>query len=149
MYTESVPNAFSDKEERLMKRLIERFSGLVNGVLTGFDRIVFKGFILPLMSTFEGMGFWHSKNILNKNYKDWMMAQTKSIVTTADQYSKDHCGWPVTYIPTWQIREEELAHEQQQKEQISSGLIGVWACQERASKSVEPVTKTTVQAQQP
>ena len=25
--------------------IIDRFSGLVNGVLTGFDRIVFKGFI--------------------------------------------------------------------------------------------------------
>jgi hypothetical protein len=30
-----------------MKRLIERFSSLVKGSITGFDRIVFKGFILP------------------------------------------------------------------------------------------------------
>ncbi len=59
--------------------------------------------------------------------------QTKTIVTTADQYSKDHCGRPVTYIPTWRIRKEELAHKQQQKEQISSGLIGVWSCLERGS----------------
>ena len=29
-----------------MKKLIERFSGLVKGSITGFDRIVFKGFVL-------------------------------------------------------------------------------------------------------
>ena len=32
-----------------MYKLIERLVGLVNGCITGFDRIVFKGYILPLM----------------------------------------------------------------------------------------------------
>ena len=35
-----------------MRKHIERFSGLVKGSINGFDRIVFKGFILPLMSAF-------------------------------------------------------------------------------------------------
>ena len=116
-----------------MKKLIDRFSGLVNGVLTGFDRIVFKGFILPLMSAAEVMEFCSGRNILNKQYKDWMKAQTHSIVAMANKYSNDHCGQPVTYIPTWKIKKEELAHERQQRKQISSGLIGVWSCLERAS----------------
>ncbi len=116
-----------------MKNLIDRFSGLVNGTITGFDRIVFKGFILPLMSASEVMRFCGVRNILNKNYKDWMMTQTKRIVNAANNYSKDHCGHPVIHLPSWRIRKEELAHEQQRKEQISSGLIGVWSCQERCS----------------
>jgi hypothetical protein len=33
-----------------MNKLIERFSGLVKSTLSGFDRIVFKGLILSLMS---------------------------------------------------------------------------------------------------
>lgn len=33
-----------------MGKLIERFSGLIKGAILGFDRILFKGFILPLMS---------------------------------------------------------------------------------------------------
>jgi len=41
-----------------MESFIGKFSGLVKGVLTGFDRIVFKGFILPLMSASEVMGFF-------------------------------------------------------------------------------------------
>ena len=40
-----------------MKSFIDRFSGLVKGTLSGFDRIVFKGLILPLMFATEVMNF--------------------------------------------------------------------------------------------
>ena len=40
-----------------MKAFVDRFSCLVKGTVSGFDRIVFKGFILPLMSAAEVMGF--------------------------------------------------------------------------------------------
>lgn len=116
-----------------MKNFIKRFSGLVKDVMTGFDRIVFKGFILPLMSASEVMNFCRNRNILNKNYKDWMLSQTRSIITTAEQYAINNCGRSVTHIPTWRIRKEELAHDTQRKEQITSGLIGVWSCLEQGS----------------
>lgn len=61
-----------------MKKLIERFSGLVKSSLSGFDRIVFKGFILPLMSAGEVLRFCRNRGILNKDYKSWMMAQTRT-----------------------------------------------------------------------
>ena len=93
-----------------MKSFIDRFSGLVKGTISGFDRIVFKGLVLPLMSATEVMNFCRARRVLNKNYKDWMMEQTKNIISTADQYAIDNCGQPVTHIPTWRIRKEELAH---------------------------------------
>lgn len=34
-----------------MKSFIDRFSNLVKGTISGFDRIVFKGLVLSLMST--------------------------------------------------------------------------------------------------
>lgn len=34
-----------------MKKFITRFSDLIKGRVSGFDRIVFKGLILPLMSS--------------------------------------------------------------------------------------------------
>ena len=116
-----------------MKALIDRFSNSVKGVLSGFDRIVFKGWILPLMSASQVTSFLGSKGVLNKDYKDWMVAQTKDIVDTSDQYARDNCGQPIIHIPTWRTRKEELAHERQLQEQIKSGLIGVWSCMESAS----------------
>ena len=116
-----------------MKSFIDRFSNLVKGTISGFDRIVFKGLVLPLMSTSQVMSFCRARGILNKNYKEWIMDQTKSIINGAEQYARNNCGRPVIPIPTWRIRKEKLAHEQQQKEQISTGLIGVWSCLETGS----------------
>ena len=116
-----------------MKKFIERFSDLVKGSISGFDRIVFKGFILPLMSAGEVLRFCRNKSILNKDYKSWMMAQTKNIIEHADRYAKDNCGRGIIHLPTWRTRKEALAHERQQQEQITSGLIGVWSCLEAGS----------------
>jgi hypothetical protein len=63
-----------------MKKLIERLAGLVKDSLTGFDRIVFKVFILPLMSARWAMNFCRINGILNKDYKNWMMKQSAGIV---------------------------------------------------------------------
>lgn len=116
-----------------MKKFKERFSDLVKGSISGFDRIVFKGFILPLMSAGEVQRFCRNKSILNKDYKSWMMAQTKNIIEHADRYAKDNCGCGIIHLPTWRTRKEALAHERQQQEQIASGLIGVWSCLEAGS----------------
>jgi hypothetical protein len=116
-----------------MKALIDRFSGSVKGVLSGFDRIVFKGWLLPLMSASRVMSFLSFKGVLNKDYKNRMVARTKDVVDTADQYARDNSGQSIIHIPTWRIRKEELAHERQQQEQIKNGLIGVWSCMESAS----------------
>lgn len=115
-----------------MNKLIERFAGLVNGCITGFDRIVFKGYILPLMIARGAMDFCRSNGILNKNYKKWMMEQTACLVKTVDEYAKENCGEGIIPIPSWRIRKEELAHKKQQTKQIQKGLIGVWSCQEMA-----------------
>jgi len=116
-----------------MKKLIERFSGLVKNSLSGFDRIVFKGLILPLMSAGEVLRFCRAHGILNKDYKLWMLTQTKDIIEHADQYAKDNCGHGIIHLPTWRTRKETLAHERQQQGQITSGLIGVWSYLEAAS----------------
>ena len=115
-----------------MGKIIERFAGLVKGSITGFDRIVFKGLIRPLMSAKEVMKFCAFKGILNKKYKDWMLEQSRALSQAADQYAINHYVHVVTTLSTWRLRKEELAHERQKQKQIESGLIGVWSCQESA-----------------
>jgi len=44
-----------------MKSFIERFSNLLKGTISGFDPIVFKGLILPLMSASEVMTFCRAR----------------------------------------------------------------------------------------
>ena len=66
-----------------MNKLVQRFSSLVKGTLSGFDRIVFKGLLLPLMSAAQTMQFCKSRGVLNKDYKTWMMEQSAKIEKSA------------------------------------------------------------------
>ena len=116
-----------------MKEFIKRFSGLVKGTITGFDRIVFKGLILPLMSSREVMSFCRVKGILNKDYKQWMMKQTAELIKYAEHYAKDVSGHGIEHISSWRIRKEELAHKRQESEHIEKGLVGVWSCLENGA----------------
>jgi hypothetical protein len=116
-----------------MMKLVQRFSELVKGTINGFDRIVFKGCILPLMSATETMKFCRFKGILNKDYKSWMMEQTTKIVDAAEQYAQNKSGQSITHLSIWKTRKESLAHERQQATGITSGLIGVWSCLEAGS----------------
>ena len=40
-----------------MNTFVKKFASIVKGVITGFDRIVFKGSILPLMNERGGYEF--------------------------------------------------------------------------------------------
>ena len=83
-----------------MKTFIDKFSSLVKGAFSGFDRIVFKGCILPLMAASEVMSFCRSRGILNIDYKRWMMTQTAKLINNADKYAKDNSGQGIINIPT-------------------------------------------------
>ncbi len=77
------------RKERLIKEFLQIFASVVKSALSGFDRIVFKGCILPLMSAAEAMKFCGAKGVFNKDYKNWVMAQAKKIVDDANDYSEN------------------------------------------------------------
>lgn len=116
-----------------MNKLIERFSSLVKGSISGFDRIVFKGFLLPLMNAGGATWFCRTNGILNKDYKSWMMERTGQLVDATEEYANKNCGRGITPISSWKTRKEGLARERQKSEGIEKGLIGVWSCVEAAT----------------
>jgi len=118
------------EEERHMNSLIKKFSQIVKGVLTGFDRIVFKGSMLPLMYTQGVVDFCHAHGILNKDYKKWMIAQSATIVNEATAYARSHGGQGIIPVRSSAIRKDELARQRQRDEGIQSGLLGIWSAVE-------------------
>lgn len=110
-----------------MRTLLQKFGSMVKGVLTGFDRIVFKGSILPLMHEAGVASFLAAKRILNKDYKDWMMEQTARIVDESEAFSKKQTGFPITFIRSAKSRKEAIARERQKELGITEGPIGVWS----------------------
>lgn len=116
-----------------MNSFVQRFSGKIKGVISGFDRIVFKGCLRPLMFPDGAMAFFRSRGVLNKNYKQWVMAQSAMLVERADQYARATCGQKITPIPSCHERKEKIAHDRQRAMGLKHGLIGVWSCVEACS----------------
>jgi len=127
-----------------MDTLLTKFASKVNSVLTGFDRIVFKGSIRPIVHIAGMESFLVSRKILNKDFKPYALAQSHAIVESAERISSDQCSRGITYIPSINTRKEALAHEQQKKGGIQQGLIGIWSCVEYCNtfRSTYDPTKT-------
>lgn len=113
-----------------MDTFIHKFGSRINGWITGFDRLVFKGMIRPLMFSAGAQAFLGARGVLNKNYKAWMLAQSGELIEAVDQYARNTCGEKSIYLRSSNDRKDEIAHKHQQQVGITSGLIGVWSCVE-------------------
>ena len=113
-----------------MDTLLSRFNTKVNSVITGFDRIVFKGIVRPIMYSAGMESFLVARKVLNKDYKDYAIKQSQAIVSAAEEIEQVKDGGGITYIPSHNERKETLAHKRQEETGVKEGLIGVWSCVE-------------------
>jgi len=109
---------------------LQMFGNKLKGWITGFDRLVFKGMLRPLMFAAGAQAFLSARGILNKEYKDWMLAQSTMLVQAIEQSTQTTCGQGIIPIASCHTRKETIAHARQQEVGITSGLIGVWSCVE-------------------
>lgn len=125
-----------------MNSFLQRFGSLVKGIISGFDRIVFKGSILPLMYENGAASFLRSRKILHKDFKPWMTEQTGRLVEDAESYCQKQVDSRILPIISSKLRKEEVAHNRQSELGISEGLIGVWAATESCTSYKAMFSKT-------
>jgi len=113
-----------------MKSVVSLFSGLVLGILNGFDRLVFRGH-LPRLSYRDGMEcFLCTNRVLFKDFKKHSIAQTRRLLQASFAEAKQ-LDRPIIYLRSASTSKEELAREIAAKDGIHEGLIAVF-------KAVEP-----------
>ena len=113
-----------------MDSLLTRFGNAVKGVISGFDRIVFKGMLRPIMFAAGMQGYLLSRGVLNKDFKAYAMLKSQTIVANAEEISKKETGQPIIYLPSSNERKETVARNRQKETGTKDGLIGVWSCVE-------------------
>src|SRR3970040_1071510 len=106
-----------------MKKLGSRFGDAVKGVLSGFDRMVFKGLLRPLAYEQGAMEFLRGRGVLNRDYKSWMVSRTDALFESVDRFARDETGRGITSLNGWRHDKEKLARERQKQFGIESGLI--------------------------
>jgi hypothetical protein len=112
-----------------VKTFLQRFGGLVLGILSGFDRLVFKGKLRQLYSP-EGMNCYCAANgVLRKEFKVHAKAVTHqvlqaSLVEPAKQLQR------FRYLNSSQIDKEQLARAIADEQRLKEGLVAVLQCVE-------------------
>lgn len=113
-----------------MDTFVSRFKACVTGVLSGFDRLVFRGHLMPLR--FDGGMFWflNRTGVRLLDFKDYVVATSESVKqrSLAQAEREDR---PVRYLQSSATSKEDLARKLLAENPIDQGLV----C---ALKTVEP-----------
>lgn len=107
-----------------MNTFLTRHEPAVKGMLSGFDRVRFRGTIRWL-ANLAGLGTWLGLNkVLLKDFRDYAMGMTDQI-KQATAALAENAGRPLRYLASSSLRKEDLARELARREGVTEGLVCV------------------------
>ena len=105
-----------------MKQFITKHERDIVGVLSGWDRVRFRGTIRMLAYVNGLMGWLCERNVLLKHFKSFSMQLTatlkESVATIAET-----SGHSVQYLASSTLSKEDLVRELLRRENVSEGLV--------------------------
>jgi hypothetical protein len=117
------------QEGNAMEQFTLRHKDSIIGVLSGFDRVVFRG-TLRSISYLEGMNvFLSSHNVLLKDFKEFVSKQSDKIKYHAIEFAQRH-DRPYKYIDSPSESKEKIAKKIMEQDGVKEGLICVMSCVE-------------------
>lgn len=112
-----------------MKQFITKHQQSVSGVLSGWDRILFRGSYRILCVASGMMKYlWHV-GVLLKNFGDHAEAMTRTLLE-ASQEAARRCERPIVYLPSSAERKEDIARRLLRENPVAAGLVCVLKCVE-------------------
>jgi hypothetical protein len=107
-----------------VERFVARYRSLVIGVLSGFDRLVFRGHLLPLVRDGGMFFFLEAAGVRLLDFKKFALATTEQVVraTLAEAQRLDRS---VHYLDSPAINKEKFARKVLAEHPVEQGLICV------------------------
>lgn len=112
-----------------MHQFIKRHENDIHGVLSGLDRIRFRGTIRWFGSVRGMMSFLWELQVRLTQFTAWAKGLTQQIVDASERIATT-AGRPMIYLHSSSVSKEEMALSIAQADGISEGLIGVFKCVE-------------------
>jgi hypothetical protein len=109
-----------------MLSFLTRHASRVKGVLSGFDRVRFRGTLRWLAHVKGLLGYLSYKSVLLKEFKEHAVSLTESIKQATKQIASE----PIEYLPSSQSDKQDVACEIAEREGITEGLVCVLSCVE-------------------
>lgn len=112
-----------------MERFMSRHEGRIKGIISGFDRLLFRGTI-PSISFREGLERWlWSQGVPLKGFAPFVEKVSKRLKENAESIAKE-AGRPFEYLYSPQVSKEKIARKIMEKDHIKEGLVCVLTCVE-------------------
>jgi len=107
-----------------LKKFVEKYADHVTGILSGFDRLVFRGTIRQL-AYLEGMKSYLSyRKILLKDFGKHVQSMSGQLKAAAMKAVEDQ-GRPVVYLQSSKMRKEDVAREIAARDGITEGTVAM------------------------
>jgi hypothetical protein len=112
-----------------MNQFLHRFGSKVIGVLSGFDRLRFRGSNRRLSNPSGILGFLCWIKVLMKDFGAYAQATTNTLCSAIERQAIE-LGSPVIYLPSSDEDKELRALTEARQRDLHSGLIAVLSCVE-------------------
>jgi hypothetical protein len=112
-----------------LNRFIEKYSDKINGVLSGFDRLVIKGTIKALSYTAGMMNYLYNIGVLLKDFGEYVEEKSKMLKEASFNLA-EMLKRPIKYLPSSKRSKEEIAKDIAYKDNITGGLVCLLTCVE-------------------
>jgi hypothetical protein len=132
----STNSGISNQREDAVKTFVARHSEKIIGVLSGLDRVLFRGTLRQLSYSAGLLSFLNYRRILLKDFAAWAESISRRIRAESEQIAQA-AGRPVRYLESSQLRKEDVAQAILRRDPVQQGLICVLTC-------VEPCISYTV-----
>jgi hypothetical protein len=113
-----------DKEEAATMEIITKYPEKIKGVLSTFDRMIFRGHLTCFYRKQTQNYFLYKKQILKKDFPAYAEKRTEQIKEHAKKLAKD-LGRPYIYLESPKESKEKKALKIMDRDQIFEGLICV------------------------
>ena len=110
-----------------MDRFIANHADNITGVLSGFDRLVFRGTIRQIAFPDGLMRLLWKRQVLLKDFGDYALALTAQLKEASCRSAKDS-GRPIEYLRSSRASKEDVARKIAQRDRVEEGLIAVLSC---------------------
>ncbi|MDI7269257.1 MAG: hypothetical protein QME96_14805 [Myxococcota bacterium] len=107
-----------------MKQFVARYRSLVTGVLSGFDRLVFRGHLQPLRRDGGMYFFLEDAGVRLLDFKKFAIDTTERVKNAATAEASK-LGRPICYLDSAAIDKEEFVRQILRKHPVEQGLLCV------------------------
>ena len=112
-----------------MKTFLHKYGSNVIGVLSGFDRLVFRGTLRYIIYPYGMMAYLRQAGVLLKDFTDYVLKVSTELRQASIGIASKN-SMPYIYVLSSRTNKEEIAVDPAQRDGVEHGLICALGCVE-------------------